>query len=210
MEIDNLLNSTQYFLLDVEKEAKNELNIIEDLKDLEYKKKQLTQELLGTKESKVYYSKAMELLHLESIGLLKDTLNAALSEIFYDRHLEADLIFEDKRGSKTLDLVLNDLDKGLYGLDPMECDGLGVATILSAINKIYLLTRKNSKVLLLDEKYGNVSKEYISRFFDFLNKLCKEEDFIILMVSHDNRFSEYVDNTINVQGGNFLVVGEKQ
>ncbi len=169
--------------------------------ELEKSIKDLEQSITENKEAKVYYSKAVDLLYAESIGALKNTLDTALKYVFYDRTLESDFVIKDERGNKTLEILLNDLDKELYGLEPIEDDGAGVATVFSAVVKFYLLLCNSSKVLFLDEKYSNVSREYTERFFDFLNQTCSSHNIVLAMISHDPRFSTYVDNVLQVQEG---------
>ena len=176
------------------------------IEDLANNIKKINQSLLDSKEAKTYYGKAIDILYQESIGGLKDTINTALQYVFYDRLLEVELILEDKRGTKTLDISLNDLDKGISGLDIKEDDGQGIAVVISSVLKTFYLLNKGSYILLLDEKYSNVSKEYVERFFTFLKQLAKEKHFIIVMVTHDDRFNDYSSCTYQVSNGNVMVI----
>jgi ABC-type enterochelin transport system ATPase subunit len=149
-------------------------------------------------------------IYEESIGSLKNTLDTALQYIFHDRNYSSELTLEDKRGTKTLDISLRDLDNDPdMLLDIKDDQGQGVAAVVSAILKTYLLINKNTRILLLDEKYSNVSQEYINRFFDFLRKMCEEKSFILVMVTHDDRMTPYADKVFQVNNGNVLLIKDK-
>jgi hypothetical protein len=166
--------------------------------------------LTELKEEKEYYSIAVDKIYEESIGSLKNTLDTALQYIFHDRNYSSELTLEDKRGTKTLDISLRDLDNDPdMLLDIKDDQGQGVAAVVSAILKTYLLINKNTRILLLDEKYSNVSQEYINRFFDFLRKMCEEKSFILVMVTHDDRMTPYADKVFQVNNGNVLLIKDK-
>ena len=54
---------------------------------------------------------------------------------------------------------------------------------------------------MLDEAYSNISKNYISDFFDFLSKLCEKLQFTLILITHDERFIEYADRVYEISNG---------
>ena len=54
---------------------------------------------------------------------------------------------------------------------------------------------------LLDEAYSNISKEYISNFFDFISKLCDKLNFTVILITHDERFIEYANKVYEISNG---------
>jgi energy-coupling factor transporter ATP-binding protein EcfA2 len=82
--------------------------------------------------------------------------------------------------------------------------GMGVKCVISAILHIYFLQCKNSKILLLDEAYSNISKEYVADFFDFLYKLCEKLQFKIVLITHDERFVDYANKVYRIDQGRVL------
>lgn len=152
-------------------------------------------------ETKEYYVKAIDILYEESIGALKETLNAALRYIIYDKNYNCNLTLDDKRGTKTLELSLIDLDED-FEVDLKDGAGQGIRTIISFILKAYYLINKGSRILLLDEKYSALSEHYIPRFFEFMKNMAESKNMIVVMITHDNRFMDYADNIYMVNMGN--------
>lgn len=136
-----------------------------------------------------YYKKAVDIVYERSIVQLKSLLNSALSTIFVDRKFEIDIVLNDKRG-KSLHLTALEDGKPVNLKTGM---GMGVLTVISAVLQMYYLQCKNSRILLLDEKYSAVSEEYVDAFFEFLSKMCKELQFRIILITHDKRFLQYAD-----------------
>ena len=154
-------------------------------------------------DSREYYRKAIDIIYEKSVGQLSETLNSALSYIFYDRNYTLELKLEDKRG-KSLELILRDGENEINLKDGV---GMGVRTVISAVLQTYYLMARGSKVLFVDEKYSYVSESYVQRFFDFLKSLCHKSGFILVIISHDTRFFDYADKVIVVNEGR---VNEKE
>ena len=157
----------------------------------------LENDLLNIIESRQFYKKAVDIVYERSIVELKDVLNSALSYIFKDKGLEIDVQLSDKRGKSLSFVIMNNgkivsLKKGM---------GMGVKCVISCILHIYYLQCKDSKILMLDEAYSNISKEYISNFFDFISKLCEKLDFTVILITHDERFIEYANRVYEISNG---------
>lgn len=189
--VEDLLNKRTY-LATLEESTKKELLKIDD-----------TIEFI--KESKTYYVKAVDIMYEESIGSLKDTLNTALQYIMFDKNYKVNMILEDKRGGKTLDITLVDLDED-FEVDLKDGVGQGVRTIISFVLKMYYLINKDSKILFLDEKYSALSEHYIPRFFEFASQLLKEKEMTLVMITHDNRFIDYADKTYLINDGHVSII----
>ena len=119
----------------------------------------------------------------------------------YDKNYNCNLILDDKRGAKTLELTLVDLDED-FEVDLKDGAGQGIRTIISFILKAYYLINKGSRVLFLDEKYSALSEHYVPRFFEFLKKMAEEKGMIVVLITHDTRFMDYADNIYMVNMGN--------
>ena len=202
------------------------VNIIESLdynirmlKDLDKKKEliklstadilnsinRLDENILDLKDCKASYNKAVELLYEEGVGDLKNTINAALQLIIFDKNYNVELVLEDKRGTKTLSILLIDLDTGLE-IDIHSGVGNGIRTIISFVLKMYYLINKGSSVLVLDEAYSALSEEYVFNFFEFVKKMCVTKKFIIIIITHDNRFTPFADKVFKVADGVFSII----
>jgi putative ABC transport system ATP-binding protein len=161
---------------------------------------QYSERLKFLKGAREIYLKAVDIMYQESIGVLQDTLNSAMQYVMKDKDYAVKLELEDKRGSKSLNLALIDKAKG-FEVDLKDGVGQGVRTIISFVLKAYYLVNEDSKILMLDEKYSALSAQYIPYFMEFLKKFTEERDFIIVMITHDNRFMNYGDKVYVVADG---------
>lgn len=182
-------------------ELTNKKKIYEsDIERREKEVEQYAKRLKFLKCTKELYLNAVDLMYQESIGVLQETLNSAMQYVMKDKDYSVKLELEDKRGAKTLNLALIDNEKG-FEVDLKDGVGQGVRTIISFVLKAYYLVNDNSKVLMLDEKYSALSAQYIPYFMEFLKKFTEERDFIIVMITHDNRFVNYGDKVYIVADG---------
>ena len=190
--IQNIIDSLEYTI----KSSKNLLNkesmIAERTATLQEELKQQKEYLTFIKGAKEKYQVAINELYEESVVALQDTLNAALKYIMYDKNYSAKLILEDTRGTKSLSIILVDEDDG-FEIDLKDGVGQGVRTIISFVLKSYYLLNQNSRVLFLDEKYSALSAHYVPRFYEFIEKFCEDNDFIIVMISHVDNQIEHAD-----------------
>lgn len=154
-------------------------------------------QLKGVQESRQYYKKAIDIVYERSIQELKDVINSALSYIFTDKVLEVDIELTDKRG-KSLTFIIKNNGKRVNLKRGM---GMGVKCVISCILHIYYLQCKNSKILMLDEAYSNISKGYIANFFDFISKLCDKLNFTVVLITHDERFIDYAKRVYEISNG---------
>lgn len=204
--IQNILDSIEYTI----KSGKNLLSKEEMIKNscssLKESIKEKESYLSFIKKAKEKYQVAVNELYEESIGALQDTLNVALKYIMFDKNYSAKLILEDKRGTKSLSILLLDEDTGIE-IDLKDGVGQGVRTIISFVLKSYYLLNQNSKVLFLDEKYSALSSHYVPRFYDFIEKFCEDNDFIIVMISHIDNQIEHADKVYFLNDG---VISEEE
>ena len=194
MEILEELKQYKYKLDNV---ATMQTNLLQRISLLDKDIDDCDRNLKGVIESRQYYKKAIDLIYEKSIQELKDVLNSALSYIFKDKSLEVDIQLSDKRGKSLTFIITNNgrkvsLKRGM---------GMGVKCVISCILHIYYLQCKDSKILMLDEAYSNISKNYISDFFDFLSKLCEKLQFTLILITHDERFIEYADRVYEISNG---------
>lgn len=142
-----------------------------------------------------YYKKATDYIYEQSIASLKRTLDTSLRYIFYDKNYSVVIEIDDKRGSKTVNLILRDDDEDLE-VDTKDGIGNGVRSVISCILILFTLLNKNSDVLLLDETYSAISTEYITRFFEVFRQLVQERKLTVALITHDERFMHQVDGNI--------------
>jgi hypothetical protein len=120
------------------------------------------------------------LLSGSSIRECEDLANSAIKSIFgFDYKVEYDL-----EGNR---FVLN---KGEYSTDLSEAEGGGIITVISFVFLVYLIVKLNRRrVIFLDEAFTQVSDAYFGAFIGFVNSLCDDLGFDLLLVSHDQRIT---------------------
>ena len=205
--IQNILDSLSFTAKSCNSLLSKEETLKENAKELQKNLKEKEEYLKFIKTSKEKYQVAVNELYEESIVALQDTLNAALQYIFYDKNYKAKLILEDKRGVKSLSIMLVDEDDN-FEVDLKDGCGQGVRTVISFVLKSYYLLNQNSKVLFLDEKYSALSVHYVPRFFEFIDKFCEDNDFIIVMISHIDNQIEHADKVYYLNDG--VITEEKE
>lgn len=199
--LQNMIDSLEYTLKSCNNLLSKEEVVIENGEILKKELKEKENYLKFIKKAKEKYQVAVNELYEESIVALQDTLNAALKYIIYDKNYSAKLVIEDKKvGTKALSIMLIDEDDG-FEVDLRDGVGQGVRTIISFVLKSYYLLNQNSKVLFLDEKYSALSSHYVPRFYDFIEKFCTDNDFIIVMISHIDSQIEHADEVYYLNDG---------
>lgn len=198
--INNVIDSVKYNMAGIESLLEQRSSIQENISETKNKLVQLGEQLKFIDSTKQYYIKAVDIMYEESIGALKDTLNAALQYIMFDKNYACNLTLEDKRGTKNLYISLVDLDED-FEVDLKDGVGQGIRTIISFILKSYYLINQNSRLLFLDEKYSALSEHYVPRFFEFMKRMATEKGMIIVIITHDSRFMPYADKTYLINDG---------
>lgn len=198
--ITDVLNNLKYVSKKIESLNITANNYNDKLIDIEHKISELNDQQLIIKESQVYFQRAIDILYEKSVGELENVINLALQFIFYDIDYKIKIELTDKRG-KSLDFYILKSDGNLE--DVINGVGKSVRTVISFILHIYFLINKGAyPILFLDEQFTGMSNEYVQNFMDFVKSFCKEKNFIIILISHDERFINYADNTFIVSSGN--------
>ena len=199
--IQNLIDSLEYTIKSSQSLLKKEEVIKENITALKKQVKEQEEYMIFIKGAKEKYRITVNELYEESIGALQETLNMALKYIMYDKNYSAKLVLEDvARSTKALSILLIDEDDG-FEIDLKDGVGQGVRTIISFVLKSYYLLNQNSKVLFLDEKYSALSAHYVPKFYEFIEKFCEENDFIIVMISHVDNQIEHADKVYYINDG---------
>lgn len=203
MDVLEELKNCKFKLESIDKSISN---INTNIDTLEQTYEELQRQQNGIIETRQYYKKAIDIIYERSIGELKSVIDSALSYIFYDKNLEIEIELSDKRG-KSITFIIKSNGKRVNLRRGM---GMGVKCVISCILHMYYLQCKNSKYLFLDEAYSNISKEYISNFFDFLNKMCDRLDFTVVWITHDERFIPYANKVYRVDNGLVTLIKDEK
>ena len=204
--LQNIIDSLEYTIKSCNSLLSKEEVVTSNKQQLENEIKEKQEYLKFIKKAKEKYQVAVNELYEESIQALQDTLNTALKYIMYDKNYSAKLVIEDKANSKALSIILVDEDDG-FEVDLRDGAGQGVRTIISFILKSYYLLNQNSRVLFLDEKYSALSSHYVPRFYNFIDKFCEDNNFIIVMISHIDNQIEHANKVYYLNDG---VISEEE
>lgn len=156
-------------------------------------------------DSRIAYQKTIDLFYEQSIGQLENLINCALSTIFFDRHYKIKITLSDeskKDKSFSFDVINEDIGELE---DLRDGAGAGIRAIISFVILSYYLIRFNSPYIFADECYSQISKEYIDAFFEFVHKLCEEQNLIFVLITHDQRMIPYADQIVQIVEGRVTV-----
>lgn len=95
------------------------------------------------------------------------------------------------------------LDRGEFCVDLSKAEGGGLQTVVSFVFSLYLVIKQGCRRLMFfDEAFTQISDEYLPAFLSFVNNVCKDLGFDILLVTHDERISlDSVSRAYFVDGG---------
>lgn len=167
--------------------------------------KELEDKILLIQESRIAYQKTIDLFYEQSIGQLENLINYALKTIFCDRHyrIKISLSDENKKDKSFSFDVINEISGELEDL--RDGSGAGMRAIISFVILSYYLISFNSPYIFADELYSQISQEYVAGFFEFVHRLCEENNLIFVLISHDPRLINYADQIIQVVEGRVVV-----
>lgn len=82
-------------------------------------------------------------------------------------------------------------------------EGGGVKTVISFVFSLYLVIKsKSRRIMFFDEQFSQISSEYLPSFVAFVKQICRELQFDICLITHDDRFlSEYADLIYSISSG---------
>lgn len=157
-------------------------------------------------DSRIAYQKAIDIFYEQSIGQLEKLINLGLKQIFFDRSLQIKIeLSNEEKKEKSFSFEVIDTVTG-EPEDIRDGTGAGVRSVISFIILSYYLMQFNSPYIIADEAYSQISKDYVDGFFQFVHKLCEEENLTFILISHDERFIHYADQIIKVADGKIEVM----
>jgi DNA repair exonuclease SbcCD ATPase subunit len=82
----------------------------------------------------------------------------------------------------------------------LDARGGGLAAVTAFLLRltILLLTNGARRLIVADEPFAHLSREYAPKMAEFLRELCERTDTQILMVSHDDSFVEEADVVVRL------------
>ena len=140
----------------------------------------------------------------EHINSVKEIVTFALQTIFDDKKYSLEIVVKDSRGSKSVDLFLNEeLSNGSFIVSEFE-DGIGggIKSVVGLTLQIfYIMYYDLERILFMDEALSNISSHYIPQTMEFLNQMSVQRGFKFVLVTHDQRIIEYGKTVYLVESG---------
>lgn len=120
------------------------------------------------------------LLAVSAIKQAEDLANSALKAIF---DFPAQLQYDEEDGRF---YILHPEGEA----DLQEGSGGGLQAVVSFVFQTFLLMKEGARhFMAFDEAFTQLSDEALVRFIEFVNTLCEQLDFDIILISHDSRIT---------------------
>ena len=185
-KIDKEIDKLKTLKIKKELEVDTRVNLSKEIAELK-------DDIEVTKEAWDFIQTQLNLFNKKYIDRIEGLINKALAFIFYDESYEAKLEIKDKK----LEIMLRDNGKDLT--KPLSKVGGGIRIVISVFLQIFFITERNlERLMLLDESLYAVSEAYRERFYNFLKLNSVENNFYLLVISHDERTEKYMDNVITI------------
>lgn len=193
-ELTNMVSNAEYTV----KQAEETINIttdelnktIESINDLTIAQK-IVQEMIAS-------------FSLERIKKLENIVTKCLRAVFFDKELSFEVSITDLRGKKNIFFFINEnkCDKIYkYPLTTSSVAG-GVLVVTSFILQIYFIRYfRLPSIIFLDEAFSQVSDQYIPYLNQLLYGLKDAYGLIVVLITHDPRFSELAERIYDVRNG---------
>lgn len=167
----------------------------EDRLKLSTEVNELKEDIENTKEASEFIQSNLNAFNEKYLEKIRVLINKALKYIFYDQNYE--IVIE--LGNKKIDFLLKDNIKELT--KPLSKVGGGIRIVVSVFLQVFFIMERNMERLILqDESLYAVSEIYRERFYNFMKMNSKENNFYIIVISHDERTERYMDDIISING----------
>lgn len=201
-----LLDRFNYSIQRLKKLPNNRELIKEQTQNYKKQIQENKDKIVLVQDSRIAYQKAIDIFYEQSIGQLEKLINLGLKQIFFDRSLQIKIeLSNEEKKEKSFSFEVIDTVTG-EPEDIRDGTGAGVRSVISFIILSYYLMQFNSPYIIADEAYSQISKDYVDGFFQFVHKLCEEENLTFILISHDERFIHYADQIVKVADGKIEVM----
>jgi DNA repair exonuclease SbcCD ATPase subunit len=181
--------------------------------------KSTTEELEGLTHQITILNKAQKVVQemiasysLEQIKRLETIVTRCLRTVFFDKELSFEVEIQDKRNVKNVFFYITEVvgeNTYRFPLDTSSVAG-GILVVTSFIIQIYFITFfKLPQIVFLDEAFSQVSDQYIPFLNQLLYGLKDAYGLIVVLITHDPRFSELAERTYEVANGVYSLVEEE-
>lgn len=120
-------------------------------------------------------------------------ITKGLRAIFPDENFESELEFDIKRGQAVAEpkLVMGELKTNIA-----DADSGGVANVVGFLYQLLILAQKKPRqrqIVIADEPFKNLSREYLEPAGDFVRVLAERLDMQVVLITHKDELKEIAD-----------------
>lgn len=160
----------------------------------EYKKSEIAElnsKLLQLDDVNIYFQKNIAYLTEGTRGFIETVVNKGLTFIFGEG-VSVEIVDKVQSNKTLYSLRVIDNKTGADGLT--DSHGGGVMAVVSFLFRFLVSVKTGlAPVLILDESFTFVSREYHERLSEFLRMLADEYKYDILLVSHQPALKEHAN-----------------
>lgn len=163
----------------------------------------IQKELSLEMDTAVALRRLLESTSEKSLSAFTDLLNQCFSAVFYDR----DFTIGYKIGKgrrREIKFYITELIEGEQRVAYFPSDTSGsMNVVFSFILQVFLIQiYKKRRFVVIDEAVSReVSNQYLPYLMEFITSLCKELDFTVLWVTHDERIIPYMNKVYELDEG---------
>jgi len=166
--------------------------IVTQLKDFETKIDNLNLKIKNLKLVSQVFGKIVERVINVSKENIESLLTHGLKAVFFSQNNSVKVDFDIKRNVPSINILTQQIKKGnkIITGDVDDSFGGGLSNIQSVLLRILVIQNLGlKKFIVLDESLNNVSPEFRESAAKFLNKICDDFGFDILMVTQNRPFA---------------------
>ena len=134
---------------------------------------------------------------------IESLITKGLQTIFERSDYRFSINMEIKRGVMTASPMVHSLFQGEeFATDPMDGRGGGLCDVIAFLLQVIVLLsfgNKFERVLVCDEVFKHVSRQYLPNIAEFLTYLTEKTGLQIIMVTHQDEITQCADKVFNVR-----------
>ena len=165
----------------------NKKDIKDNLILIKNKKEQLNNLISVLDDTKLSFTYLDELIKQESnkfIDRLNDMLNFGVQTIFFDCDYNIEVRIKDNKASIYLKYTEEETGVNVES-DILNCGG-GIRTVIGFLLQVYFI--------------------FYTKFFGLINELSEKNDLKVLLITHDDRFTEYAKVNYEIRNGKSYLI----
>lgn len=192
------MSATNSIVSDKVKESELKLRLrLKDRINTVSKISELEKELEILETVNLFLSEQIKYKMTDTKYKLESLVNQGLSYIFGEHiRIVIDSSYKNNKTVFSLRIHKENINSGLA-----DSFGGGVLAVVASLLKISaVLISGKEKLLVFDESLAFVSEEYQGRMSVFLNRICEQMGFTIILIAHQPKLTEYAHKIYRAVG----------